>query len=66
MVDSALTSEQEPLAEALAIHRLRGDAGPAWIAARIGELVIAGDDDGVQRFKRIAAEYQRLLGATLN
>ena len=55
-----MTPEQEPLAEALAIHRARGARGAVWIAARVGELALAGDID---RFRRIAAAYQRLVGS---
>lgn len=59
-----LTPELEPLAEALAIQRVHRGYGPLWIAGRIGELALAGDAAGVSRFRRIAAEYQRLLGGS--
>lgn len=49
------------LAEALAIERLHGPAGPAWIAAKIGALALAGDEAGVSRFRAIAAAYEELL-----
>lgn len=61
MPHTALSYEEEPLAEALAVQRVRGAAGPVWIAARIGQLAVEGDVAGVTRFRRIAAEYERLL-----
>ena len=60
-----LTTDQEPLAEALAIQELMGPAGPRWIAERIGELALAGDTAGFARFKAIAAEYEKLLASAV-
>ncbi len=62
---SAGTSEQERLAEAMAIRRLHGDEGPLWIATRIGALELADDRAGVERFRAIAAAYERLLTAVV-
>lgn len=51
------------LAEALAIQKLHGDDAPCWVAERIGALALAGDAEGVERFKAIAARLSDLLGA---
>jgi hypothetical protein len=56
-----VTPEQERLAEALAIARIHGAAGPRWIAERIGALALAGDAAGVDRFRSIATAYETLL-----
>lgn len=56
-----LTYDEEPLAEALAIQRMLGAAGPRWIAQRLGELIAAEDAAGVARFSTIASEYERLI-----
>ncbi len=50
-------------AEALAIERLHGDDAPRWIAERIGALALAGDADGIERFKGIARRMERMLVA---
>lgn len=50
-------------AEALAIERMHGDDAPRWIAERIGSLARAGDVDGVDRFRQIAARFEGLLSA---
>jgi hypothetical protein len=60
-----VTRDQERLAEALLIQRIHGDDGPRWIAERIGALALAGDQAGVDRFRAIAAEYEKLLGGTV-
>lgn len=48
-------------AEALAIERLHGDDAPRWVAERIGALALAGDTDGMERFREIARRMERLL-----
>lgn len=60
-----LLLDQERLAEALAIGRLHGNDAPVWIASRIGALAVAGDTAGIERFKAIAAAYERLRGGTV-
>lgn len=60
-----MTPAQERLAEALAIQKTHGEGGPLWIASRIGDLAVAGDWAGVERFRAIAAEYEKLLTATV-
>jgi hypothetical protein len=39
---------------------MHGDDGPRFIAERIGELAIAGDWNGVERWREIAARYDQL------
>lgn len=51
------------LAEALAIQKHYGDTAPRWIAERIGALALAGDVEGVDRFKAIAAWLADLMAA---
>lgn len=55
-----MTPDQERWAEALAIERLHGDRAPVWIAERIGELALAGDAAGVERFRQIAERLDEL------
>lgn len=52
------------LAEALAIQKLHGDAAPRWIAERLDALALAGETEGVERFKAIAARLGELMAAT--
>ena len=57
------SEDEQRWAEAMEIERLHGDDGPRWIAERIGALALAGDEDGVERFRRIALCYAGLLGS---
>lgn len=50
----------ERLAEALAIQRAFGDKAPLFVAERIGALAVAGDVAGVDRFRAIAVQLDRL------
>jgi hypothetical protein len=52
--------ERELWACALLVEREHGDRAPAWIAQRIGELALAGDEAGVERWKLIADRFDRL------
>lgn len=52
------------LAEALAIQKRYGDSAPRWIAERLGALALAGDVEGVERFKAIAARLNDLMTAS--
>lgn len=56
-----MTADQERWAEALAVERQHGARGPAFIAERIGALALAGDEQGVERWKAIATKYDQLL-----
>lgn len=58
-----MTPDQERWAEALAIERLHGERAALWIAERIGALALAGDADGVARFKQIAVKLEALQRA---
>jgi hypothetical protein len=51
-------------AEALALEKLRGDAAPRFVADRIGALALAGDTDGVERLRQIAARLEALIYRT--
>jgi RecB family exonuclease len=59
-VDLRLTEDQLRWAEALAIERQHGVDAPRWLAERIRELALAGDEAGITRFKAIAARLDRL------
>lgn len=59
-----MNRSQEIMAEALWVERTQGDDGPAFIASRIGALALTGDAAGIERWKAIAAAYQRLQGGT--
>lgn len=58
-----MTPDQERWAEALAIERLHRERAALWIAERIGALALAGDADGVARFKQIAVKLEALQRA---
>jgi hypothetical protein len=55
-----LTPEAERWAEALAVERQHGAQAPAFIAERIGALALAGDAEGVARWRDIAARLDQL------
>jgi hypothetical protein len=55
-----MTPERELWACALLVERQHGEGAPVWIATRIGELALAGDDAGVERWKSIADRFARL------
>jgi len=60
-----MTPERELRACALLIERQHGEGAPLWIATRIGELALAGDMAGVERWRAIAACLDQLRsGAT--
>lgn len=59
-----MTPDQERWAEALHVHRQHGEEASAFIATRIGELVLAGDTEGVNRWKQIASRLDQLRGGT--
>lgn len=45
------------------IDRTHGSDAPRWIAERIGELALLGDDSGVERFRQIAARLDAMSAA---
>ncbi|WP_420854222.1 DUF6961 family protein [Sphingopyxis granuli] len=55
-----MTPERELWACAAMIERQHGDDAPVWIAQRIGELALAGDAAGVERWKAIAGKLDQL------
>lgn len=55
-----LTPDQERWAEALAVERQHGEDAPRFIAERIGALALAGDLEGIERWKEIAAQLDML------
>lgn len=60
-----MTDDEERWAEALAIKRRYGADAVMHIAERILDLSKAGDTDGVDRWRQIAARYDRLLSGTM-
>ncbi|AQA00601.1 hypothetical protein BWQ93_01585 [Sphingopyxis sp. QXT-31] len=58
-----MTPERELWACALLVERQHGEAAPLWIATRIGELALAGDMAGVERWKAIAAKLDQCRAA---
>ncbi|MGN6621978.1 MAG: DUF6961 family protein [Sphingomonas sp.] len=55
-----MTSDQERWAEALAVERQHGEDAPRFIAERIGVLALAGDMDGVLRWREIAIKLDEM------
>lgn len=58
-----LTDEQELWGCALAIEKQHGDNAPVWIAQRIGELALAGEMEGVELWRAIAAKLDAIRAA---
>lgn len=59
-----MTPAEERMAEALAVERMHGDRAPVFVAERIGALALAGDMEGVERWRQIAAQLDQLRGAS--
>lgn len=55
-----ITAERELWACALLVEREQGDNAAVYIAERIGALALAGDADGVARWKAIAERLSLL------
>ncbi len=51
----------ERLAEALAVLKMHGDRAEVYVAERIGALALAGDFDGVERWREIADALDAIL-----
>lgn len=64
MTKSCTGITDERLAEALAIQAWKGSATAVYVAERIGALALAGDIDGVERFRAIAAKLDALHHCT--
>jgi len=59
-----MPSDRELWACALHIERVHSKHAPAVVAERIGTLALAGDEEGVATWKRIAKRLDKLrLGA---
>ena len=50
-------------AEALAIARAHGDAAPRWVAERTVASNLTGNEEGVHRYRRIAALLDAMRAA---
>ena len=57
-----VTPEELRYAEANTILRWKGDDAPMYVADRIGDLALAGDWAGVERFREIARCLSDLMG----
>ena len=55
-----LTPDQERWAEALAVECQHGEDAPQFIAERIGALALAGDMEGVERWREIASRLDEI------
>ena len=55
-----MTPEEERWAEALAVYRQYGVAASLHISERIGALALAGNQDGIDRWKEIAKRLDQL------
>lgn len=56
-----MTPEQERWAEAAMVQRLHGDGAQAHVAERIGDLLLKGDQSGVERWCEIGAKVAELV-----
>ncbi|WP_246152606.1 DUF6961 family protein [Sphingomonas montanisoli] len=57
-----MSPDEERLVEALAVERLYGAQAPLFVAARIGDLALAGDEAGIERWRAIARRLAALQG----
>lgn len=55
-----MTPDQERWAEALAVERHHGEDAASFVAERVGAL--AGDTEGIKRWKEIATRLDQLRG----
>lgn len=55
-----VTPDQERWAEATAVQRLHGDSAQAHVAERIADLLLKGDQAGVERWCEIGARVAEL------
>jgi len=60
-----VTRDQELWALALKVEEQHGNDGPRHIADMIGKAALAGDDTGVNLWKRIAERFDRLTEFSL-
>ena len=45
----------------MAVQRIHGDKAELHVAERIGALALAGDVDGIERWREIASRLDQLL-----
>lgn len=57
-----MTSDDGIYAEAMAIARQHGDAAPRFVAERTVALSLVGHEEGVHRYRRIAAALDEIHG----
>jgi len=57
---AVMVTDRELWASALHVERVHGDRAPAFVAARIGELALAGDAEGIEHWRLIAAKLDQL------
>jgi len=55
-----MPSELELWAIALKVESDHGAQAPVFIAGRMGAAAVAGDEDGIARWKAVAAKYDQL------
>jgi hypothetical protein len=55
-----MIDDREIWACALAVERSHGENAPRHVAERIGELATAGDQEGIETWKRIASALDQL------
>jgi len=60
---AAVSPNQLRYAEALALEKLHGARAPAYVAKRVAMPALAGDQDGVTRFREIAIRLYALAAA---
>ena len=56
-----MTGDEVALGAAMMLLRRHGDLAPVRVAERIGEMAIAGDQEGLLFWKRVALKMDRIL-----
>ena len=56
-----MTEDEVALGAAMMLLRRHGDLAPARVAERIGELAMAGDQEGLLFWKRVVLKMDRIL-----
>ncbi|MGN6373954.1 MAG: DUF6961 family protein [Sphingomonas sp.] len=55
-----MNGDRERWAEVLAVEHQHGENAPQFIAGRIGALALAGDMEGVRRWREIASRLDEI------
>ncbi|CAD7339376.1 hypothetical protein FIM10_12000 [Sphingomonadales bacterium 56] len=58
-----MTNDQITLGAAMMLLRRHGDEAPTKVAARIGELAVEGDWEGLTFWKTVASKMDQILRA---